>query len=157
MAAMEMLDEQPDEPQLRALFKDIKKTLELPAINSAYRTLGLWPEYLESAWGKLEPVVRRDDYREAADALRDSSRRLARGLPHPIPLSREKVAALGDDVQAVLELTHRFEQLLPPLVLNIALLSLDVLGPRAFERSPFPAAPREEHGSGPLPYEGTLQ
>jgi hypothetical protein len=157
MAAMEMLDEQPDEPQLRALFKDIKKTLDLTSLNSDYRTLGLWPEYLEAAWGKLKPLVKRDDYRVAADALRNTARDQARGLPYPVPLSREKVAALGEDVDSVVELTRRFEQLLAPLVLNISLFTLDVFGPHAFDRSPFPAAPREEDAAEPPTYEGSLQ
>lgn len=46
MYPMEMIDEAPDDATLRRTFRDIQRTLGLPGINSDYRTLALWPEYL---------------------------------------------------------------------------------------------------------------
>jgi hypothetical protein len=48
------------------VFRDIKKTLGLSQINSDYRTLALWPDYLEAAWKGLKPVTQSDEYRQAA-------------------------------------------------------------------------------------------
>jgi len=78
MAAMEMVSETPDDKSLRDLFDDIKKTLSLRSVNSDYRTLALWPDYLADAWGRLKPVTGRDEYTAAADRLRETARTLAR-------------------------------------------------------------------------------
>ena len=45
----------------------------------------------------LKPLTGRAGYRESADLLRARSRELARGLPQPIPLSREQVKRAGED------------------------------------------------------------
>lgn len=139
MYPMEMVNEDPDNDQVEDVFRDIKKTLGLSQINSDYRTLALWPDYLDAAWNGLKPIIRRDEYRTAADALRERSRTLACRLPHPVPLTREQVEALGEDVNEVMQTTEQFEQLLPGLILNIALLALDWAEPETLARSPFPA------------------
>lgn len=142
MYPMEMEAEDPDDKRLRELFEDIKQTLSLASINSDYRTLALWPDYLAAAWAQLKPIVHRDEYRRASDALRERARSLARSLPHPVPLSRERVEELGENADAVVKMTDQFERLLPPLILNIGLLELDWQSPEVAVRSPFPAAPR---------------
>ncbi len=144
MFPMEMVAEEPEEKELRDLFDDIKTTLALPSINSDYRTLGLWPDYLATAWQKLKPLVGQHEYKQATDALRETSRSLARELPLPFEFSREHVSELGEDADAVVEKTQKFEELLPPLILNIALLQLDWKAPEALRESPFPAAARTE-------------
>lgn len=83
MFPMEMAPEESDDEALQAAFEDIKNTLELPSINSDYRTLGLWPEYLAVVWQKLKPQVTEDRYRQAADALRQIARDLAPSSPFP--------------------------------------------------------------------------
>ncbi|MGQ0752106.1 MAG: hypothetical protein ACT4PS_16360 [Betaproteobacteria bacterium] len=133
---MEMVDEALEEPRLRDLFEDIKRTLSLSSINSDYRTLALWPDYLAAAWRALKPLVTREDYRTAANCLREEARRLARELPYPVNIrwqdkSRDEVAAT----------TQKFEQLLPPLILNIALLALDARRGEDMSVSPFPLQP----------------
>jgi hypothetical protein len=69
MAAMEMVDERPGDARLRRIFQDIKKTLGLSSINSDYRTLGLWPDYLEPAWAALKPTIQTQAYQDAAATL----------------------------------------------------------------------------------------
>lgn len=90
MYPMEMVTEDPDDELLREPFDDIKGTLLLPSINSDYQTLALWPDYLAAAWSRLKPKIERDEYREASHRLGEMARSLARGLPHPIPLTRQR-------------------------------------------------------------------
>ena len=142
MHALDMVSDKPDDTRLRALFEDIKETLALSAINSDYRTLGLWPDYLEAAWTKLKPIVQRQAYTQAADALRQTARTLARALPYPEPLSRHQVEALGEDADEIAQITEQFEHLLPALILNIALFALDWRTPDELVHSPFPATAR---------------
>ena len=138
MAAMEMVDENPDERRLRRLFSDIKKTLQLSSINSDYRTLALWPDYLEAAWAALKRVVQTDAYREAAIALGDHARSAADAFPTPTGLDLRRLAARGEDTKALIDVTDQFERLLPSLILNVALFSRDWWTDDQLRASPFP-------------------
>lgn len=140
MYPMEMVSERPEDERIRAVFADITQTLSLSTINSDYRTLALWPDYLIAAWERVKPIVGEERYTQAATELRETARSLARGLPYPIPLSRERVEEGGEDVDAILQTTEQFEQLLPSLLLNIALFALDWQLAEALRRSLFPAA-----------------
>lgn len=142
MAPMEMEDEKPDDGDLEAIFGDIRETLSLPSINSDYRTLALWPTYLEQMWQRLKPIVQREEYLQAADRLRELSRSLASGLPHPVPLDRAAVEEAGGEADTLIELTRRFEQLLPGLIINISLCLSDWRSGEALAESPFPAPER---------------
>lgn len=148
MYPMEMVEERPADPEVRALFEDIQRTLALPAVNSDYRTLALWPGYLAAVWSRLKPIVVRDEYRQAAERLGDTARALAHALPYPVPLTRDRVAALGVDAEAVDECLAGFERLLPKLVINIALFALDWTPAAALARSPFPVERRRFEADG---------
>ncbi len=138
MYPMEMVSEEPDDEQTAAIFADIQETLGLSQVNSDYRTLALWPDYLEAAWQGLKPISQGAEHREAADALRELARSEARALPYRVALSREQVGALGEDADTVVQTTERFEQLLPGLILNVALLALEWRDADELTRSPFP-------------------
>lgn len=139
MYPMEMEPEDTADERLRRLFEDIQQTLGLARINSDYRTLALWPDYLATAWGRLKPITQRDEYRAGTDRLRQTARSLARQLPHRVVLDRKKLDAQGVDSNEVLKTTAGFEELLPGLIVNIALLTRDWCAEADWARSPFPA------------------
>lgn len=143
MYPLEMVSDEPEDRRIRGLFDDIKGTLSLSAINSDYRTLALWPDYLERAWERLKPITQQDKYRNASDSLRELARSLARDLPYPVRLSLERVKELGEDADDVLKTTEKFERLLPSLILNISLFELDWQTSDLLSRSPFPAKSRQ--------------
>ena len=147
MYPMEMIAEEPDEERVAAIFEDIKETLSLSSINSDYRTLGLWADYLEAAWNDLKPIVQTAEYEKASNDLREKSRGLARKLP-AIFLSKEQLEEAGEDADEILKTTEKFERLLPSLVLNISLFSLDWHPAEELLKSPFPAAARTEPNGG---------
>ncbi len=142
MYPMEMVSSEPEEERIKELFEDIKQTLSLSSINSDYRTLALWPDYLGAGWEKLKPIVQGDEYKRTSDNLRETARKLAHTLPFPVPLSRERVEELGEDAGEIAKTTEKFERLLPSLIINIALFSLDWKTPETLVQSPFPATPR---------------
>lgn len=147
MYSMEMVAEEPEDERLAAVFEDIKETLSLSSINSDYRTLALWADYLEAVWNRLKPITQTDYYRQAADDLRELSRQLAGSLP-AVSLSKQKIEDLGEDYDEILKTTEKFEQLLPSLILNISLVSLDWHLAEELTKSPFPAARRATAGGG---------
>ncbi|TWT51559.1 halocarboxylic acid dehydrogenase DehI family protein [Allorhodopirellula solitaria] len=139
MYSMEMESEQPDDEHLMELYRDIKNSLSLRSINSDYRTLALWPDYLSAAWQALKPLVQTPMHQDAANQLRETALTLARGLPYPVSLDLQAVKDAGAEIEEVVEITESFVQLLPGLILNMARLQLDWREVAELEESPFPA------------------
>ncbi|WP_164103562.1 halocarboxylic acid dehydrogenase DehI family protein [Candidatus Laterigemmans baculatus] len=142
MYAMEMEDPEPDDERLRKIFADIQQTLKLESINSDYRTLALWPDYLAAVWKQLKPVVQRPEYDAATSLLRESARTLAAALPFPVHLSRDSVESSGGSFDKAVESTEAFEMLLPGLILNVTFCLQDWHDGETLARSPFPAPTR---------------
>jgi hypothetical protein len=139
---MEMISAEPEDERIAKLFEDIKQTLSLSSINSDYRTLALWPDYLGASWQQLKPITQRQDYQKASDDLRALGLNLAATFFASIPLSREAVEGAGENSAELLQTTEKFERLLPSLIINISLFSLDWKTPEQLRKSPFPAATR---------------
>lgn len=148
MAALEMEAEEPDDPQLQEAFADIRRTLDLPSINSDYRTMALWPDYLVAAWDYLKPLTGRDGYGVATQRIRDEARNLARNLPYPFSIPPTWLEEYGVDVEAVRGVTETFERLLPGLILNVALFVSEWKTGTDLAASPFPAVSRDIRTGG---------
>lgn len=136
MAVMELVAARPEEEPLRRVFRDIRRVSGGAAVDGAYRTLALWPRYLQAAWEQLKPMMKGQAYATAALHLAKLSRALARSLPYPVSLARL------DERDAAAAAVRLWEDRLPGLTLNISLLGLDWQAPELLRRSPFPAKPR---------------
>jgi hypothetical protein len=138
MYPMEMVDEGSDDPHLKQTFDDMRQTLAVESINSDYRTLGLWPYYLAVAWQRLKPIAASAEHQALAESLRLQAIDLARTLPYRVKLTRLDLTSVGDDDDAFIRITGEFERLLPGLIVNIALLTLDGTSPDLCIDTPFP-------------------
>lgn len=141
MAAMEWAPKPPSEPRVAAVWEDVERTVGGPDVADEWRALGLWPDLLVAAWERARPRLLSEEFIQAADALRLSARRVARGLPYRVALTHQRVEALGEDVAAVFRVTNALEHRLPAQVLMLALLARDVPG---VDARPFPAPARLE-------------
>ncbi len=109
---------------IKRIFDDIKVTLGLPLVNTDYRAMALWPDYLALAWRDVKGVVGTPEY---AEATRQLSVFAAGGVDRfvaPVAATREAARAAGvpkeqlDNLGAILDL---FAGLLPGLILNVAM------------------------------------
>lgn len=144
MAAMEMEDAKPKKARLQSIFDEIQEALSLPSVNSDYRTLALWPDYLAAAWANLKPIVSRSEYGEAANRVSDQARQLAAKLPLPVALSRPQREKGSVSFDKAVETTDSFAQLLPGLMIHVALCLQDWRHGDELARSPFSAETRGE-------------
>ena len=138
MYPMDMVDEDIDEPQTRQMFEDIRHTLSIAHVNSDYRTLALWPHYAATAWQRLKPIMSSPEYLALTADLQRRADELARALPYRVKLTRLDIASVGEDDDAFTGATRSFEVLLAPLIVNIALLTLDGTSAELCMESPFP-------------------
>ncbi len=141
-ATITMVDPASAEPAVRAIFQDIQSTLALPAVNSDYRALACWPEYLQVAWQSLKPLVTTPEYRQAQRDLRRMVEEVILALPFRMDINPHTLRHCGlserqlDWIRSTLD---AYYALLPGLVLNIAYLTVGSMGAETAARSPFPA------------------
>lgn len=138
MYPMEMVSDEPDDEQIETVFKEIKDHYALSSINSDYRTLALWPDYLEAVWRRLKRQSEISAYGAMVGELQEEARIQARSLPVGVALSRADFEERISEAAAVREKIADFERILPPLILNIALLSLDRQPAEIVRQSPYP-------------------
>jgi hypothetical protein len=111
------------DPELRALYEDVKATLKLPFVNTDYRALARWPSYFRLAWGDLRGVAGAPAHEAAASAIHARAVVLVGSLPNPGRLTAAALqAAAGRDapLAEVREMARLFQWLLPGLVANVA-------------------------------------
>jgi hypothetical protein len=107
----------------KALYEDIKATLDLPFVNTDYRALARWPSYFAAAWGDLKSRVGGSAHEAVARAAHDGALDLARTLPNPAGLSAarlQEAAAKDAPLAEIVAVARLFFFLLPGLVTNVA-------------------------------------
>ena len=107
----------------RKIFEDIKRTLNVPFLNSCYLNLGQSPEFLKRYWESLKPVLRTPAYEQNRLAILESALSLAAELPAPLQLSvsqMEEAGVLVDDIHRIAQVAELFLDVLSRQVLNMA-------------------------------------
>ena len=112
-----------DEPT-RAVYEDIKTTLQLPFVNTDYRAFARWPSHFALAWADLRDKAGTPAHEAICQALHDKVADLAaEGLPNPGGLSSEALRRAAEADASLEEVTHMcrlFQWLLPGLITNVA-------------------------------------
>jgi hypothetical protein len=133
-----MTDPQSATPEMRQIFDEIRNRLKLRAINSAYRALAKWPNYLRLAWMDLRQYHESHYYGLHEKNLRHYAAGLVNGLPHSARITAEDAKRAGIDRAKLVELVDPFLELLPGLILNISFLKIALDGADEARKSPFP-------------------
>jgi hypothetical protein len=58
MSTVKLVDENTDNPRVRAVFQDIKATKKIDRIPNIWRALAVHPEHLELCWTRLKAIMR---------------------------------------------------------------------------------------------------
>ena len=124
---IKMIQDEEASEEVRSLFQEIKGTLGLPLVNSDYRGLAKWPEFLRPAWDDVRRWRNRPEYLRLAHQLEEMGDAAARNLPVPITLSREEILdAIGEEgeMENLRQMVSLFTRLLPALIVNDALFRI---------------------------------
>jgi hypothetical protein len=123
-ATVEMVDDDEASEAVKMLYADIKATLGLPLVNSDYRAMALWPDYLTLAWRDIKAHLHTADYETEVRRLAGLAREGVDRFAVPVWATREAAQRAGvpadqlDNLGAILRL---FAGLLPGLILNVAM------------------------------------
>jgi hypothetical protein len=114
---------------LKAVYEDIKATLELPFVNSDYKALARWPSYLELAWGELKPCINTAEYQRVRQHIHEQALSTVESLPHEYFMDQSAAleAALSQDqVSELVNVISLFQWLLSGLIINVTHFKLSV-------------------------------
>ena len=118
-----MIEEESAPVPVKRIYQEMKRTLNLPVVNTDYRAFARWPDFLREYWNALRPIVQAPSYREQQRALCESSESMTKELEVQIDLSVEKIQQSGlpdKEIESVLRVTQTFQNILSGLVLNVA-------------------------------------
>ncbi|HEY2933973.1 MAG TPA: halocarboxylic acid dehydrogenase DehI family protein [Acidobacteriota bacterium] len=135
---IELVDEQPSDPELKALFEDIRQKLKLNRINTDYRALGKWPQYLRMAWNDLRSYHDSPYFELHQKKLRSYASDFVSGLPYTVKISSQAARRAGVNRGELEKRVDPFFNLLPGLILNIAFMKIALDGVEQAKKSPFP-------------------
>ncbi len=119
-----MADEKEAPLRVRTIYDEIKTLTGLPFINTDYRAMGAWPDWLEVWWKDCKLVQQDARYTALCEDLREAATEAAVLLPHQLNLSHdllEQYRVNAGDRRRLAEVNRVFCKLLPGLVVNMAI------------------------------------
>ena len=117
------MDENVASPPVKKIYDEMKRTLNLPVVNTDYRAFARWPDFLREYWKALRPIVQAPSYREQQRGLCQSSEAMVRELKPKIDFSPEMLeqSSVGEkQVESALRILETFQHILSGLMLNVA-------------------------------------
>ena len=142
MVVPHMVDPAGADSRIQNLFADINASTGATLVNSDYRALAQWPDFLEPAWHAWKPVLGTPDFIRLQRDLRRIADDAAAMLPFRMEINPHSLRLCGlsepqlDFVRATLD---EFYRILPGLVGNTAFLAIGIDGKAIASESPFPA------------------
>jgi hypothetical protein len=107
---------------LKAVYEDIKATLELPFVNSDYKAMARWPSYLSLAWTELKPCIASAAYARAREAIHTQAMDAVENLPHEYFMDQTAALQAGlseEEANELARVISLFQWLLSGLILNV--------------------------------------
>ncbi len=117
-----LVEERDAPPRVRLIYEDMKATSGLPFIETEYRAMASYPDWLEVWWKDAKPRVREPSYNKLSADIARISARAAATLPHPLSLTDNLLEACGIGERERADLSRSngtFTRLLPGLIINL--------------------------------------
>lgn len=135
---VQMVDPEKASAQVRELFSSIKEKHGHPLVSSYYRGIANWPDFLEEAWSRIQPLVGSPAYEERKQELIRQALSGIRNLPKPEMEKPAMDAEQSNEIRSILTaFQHKF---IPEMLLDVALIKALLDGPEATTSSRFSAA-----------------
>ena len=124
-----VLDDAQSPPATLRIFEDIRSTLGFAFVNSDYRALARWPDFLQQYWTALKPIVQSPLYPKHMADMRDAALSFAAELPgtYDLTVSRLEEAGLeSEEAAEMARISDVFLDNLSGMALNIAVAKLSL-------------------------------
>lgn len=128
-AKVQMVDPEGASAQVRELFTSIKEKHGHPLVSSYYRGIANWPDFLEEAWSRIQPLVGSFAYEERKQELIEKALACIRNLPVTKTEKPEMGKEQGEEIKLILTaFQHKF---IPEMLLDVALIKAMLDGEEA--------------------------
>jgi len=117
-----LIEERDAPPRVRSIYEDMKLTLGLPFIETEYRAMASYPDWLEVWWKDCKPLAQDEQYQALGAAISKAAIEAAKLLPHRLYLSDDLIESCDVDETKRVELRRSngtFVRLLPGLIMNL--------------------------------------
>ena len=117
--------------QIKLIYEDIKRTLDLPVLSTAYQAFASSPAFLESYWNALKPIAQSALYTESHAGVRETAWSLVREFPARMELTGDYIYDAGvpdGDIAVAARIGDLFVESLSRTVLNVALAKIGLEG-----------------------------
>lgn len=117
-----LVEERDAPPRVRAIYDDMKSTLGLPFVETEYRAMASYPDWLEVWWRDCKPIALDQRYQSIGASLSREAAEAATRLPHRLLLNEALLESSDLDETRRAELrrgTAIFGQTLPGLMINV--------------------------------------
>lgn len=118
------------EPNIIALYADIRQTLGLHFVNTDYRAFARWPSYFDPAWTELRLIILTEEYELAVNRVHDTAVSLLNRLPNMSKITPQQLIDCAEQdgkLSEILSTVRLFQWLLPGLAVNVAVLRHQLL------------------------------
>jgi hypothetical protein len=123
-----LVPEENTSPAVRAIFDDIRRTLNLPALTADYSAIARWPDFLREYWAALKPNASSPIYAESRRLMVESALNLAAILP-PLPeLSIQSLEENGISKEQITSLVHINEAFTDTFSVNLLNVTFAQIG-----------------------------
>lgn len=125
------VDESTAAPATRKTYDEIRRTLELSTIPSAFKAFARWPDFMREYWEALRIVLQSPVYEGCHYGVRETAFALTREFPVIVDLSfgRMAEAGLADEVVgSLVRINEAFVNALSGLVLEVAFAKIAIEG-----------------------------
>lgn len=136
-----IIDQVTGDEQLGRVFDDIKSVSSTGMVDSEYRALAAWPDYLEGAWSSVKPRLTTPEYRRATRELRWMADEAVLGFPFRMDATPHTLRHAGlseQQIDTVRSLLDRFYRAASESVANVAVFATGIQGKREALENRFP-------------------
>ena len=129
--------EERDAPlRVRTVYEEIKSATGAPFVNSDYRAMAAYPDWLELWWRDMKAAIHTPRFATMCREVDDAAIEAARHLPYALNLREESLARVevsADERARITRANEAFCQMLPAIVVGTALAhrGLNLPEPRA--------------------------
>jgi hypothetical protein len=116
---------------IKRIYEDIKRTMNLPFVPADHLALARWPDFFQSYWSVMKPLMESPIYSECQWAVRDTTWQVTAELPITIELTCEQLTDAGiadEDVGICVKIVELFVKTLSGLVLNTSAAKIGLEG-----------------------------
>jgi hypothetical protein len=141
MPQVTMVDQGAVDERLGRILGDIQSVSSTGMVDSEYRALAAWPDYLEGAWLSVKPRLATQEYRRATRQLRWMADEAVLGFPFRMDASPHTLRHAGlseQQIDSVRSLLDRFYRAASESVANVAVFSTGIQGKRGAMENRFP-------------------